>query len=145
VMCASPTYLRKRGAPKTLAEVARHPVLAYTYLSTGDTWKFERESVAHQVTTNPIMRSNNGDTCRAAALAGRGIILQPSFMIAADLERGDLVEVLPEYRGVELGVYAVYPSRKLLSAKVRVLVGFLAEKITNMKRASVTRPKRVRT
>ena len=145
VMCASPTYLRKRGAPKTLAEVARHPVLAYTYLSTGDTWKFERESVAHQVTTNPIMRSNNGDTCRAAALAGRGIILQPSFMIAADLERGDLVEVLPEYRGVELGVYAVYPSRKLLSAKVRVLVDFLAEKITNMKRASVTRPKRVRT
>ena len=145
VMCASPAYLRKRGAPKTLAEVARHPVLAYTYLSTGDTWKFERKNVAHQVTTNPIMRSNNGDTCRAAALAGRGIILQPSFMIAADLERGDLVEVLPEYKGVELGVYAVYPSRKLLSAKVRVLVDFLAEKITNMKRASVTRPKRVRT
>jgi len=145
VMCASPAYLRKRGAPKTLAEVARHPVLAYTYLSTGDTWKFERENVAHQVTTNPIMRSNNGDTCRAAALAGRGIILQPSFMIAADLECGDLVEVLPEYKGVELGVYAVYPSRKLLSAKVRVLVDFLAEKITNMKRASVTRPKRVRT
>jgi len=145
VMCASPAYLRKRGAPKTLAEVARHPVLAYTYLSTGDTWKFERENVAHQVTTNPIMRSNNGDTCRAAALAGRGIILQPSFMIAADLECGDLVEVLPEYKGVELGVYAVYPSRKLLSAKVRVLVDFLAEKITNMKRASVTRPKRERT
>jgi DNA-binding transcriptional LysR family regulator len=145
VMCASPAYLRKRGAPKTLAEVARHPVLAYTYLSTGDTWKFERKNVAHQVTTNPIMRSNNGDTCRAAALAGRGIILQPSFMIAADLERGDLVEILPEYKGVELGVYAVYPSRKLLSAKVRVLVDFLAEKITNMKRASVTRPKRVRT
>ena len=66
-------------------------------------------------------------------------------MIAADLECGDLVEVLPEYKGVELGVYAVYPSRKLLSAKVRVLVDFLAEKITNMKRASVTRPKRERT
>jgi DNA-binding transcriptional LysR family regulator len=73
----------------TLADVARHAVLAYTYLSTGDTWKFERERVAHQLTTRPTMRSNNGDTCRAAAPAGCRIILQPSFMIAADLERGE--------------------------------------------------------
>ena len=141
VMCASPAYLRQYGTPKTLTEVARRPVLAYTYLSTGDTWKFERDGVAHQVTTNPIMRSNNGDTCRAAALAGRGIILQPSFLIAADLERGNLVEILPNYKGVELGLYAVYPSRTLLSAKVRVLVDFLAENFTDTKRANATIPK----
>ena len=142
VMCASPAYLRQYGTPKTLTEVARRPVLAYTYLSTGDTWKFERDGVAHQVTTNPIMRSNNGDTCRAAALAGRGIILQPSFLIAADLERGNLVEILPNYKSVELGLYAVYPSRKLLSAKVRVVVDFLAEKLMDMKRANATMPRR---
>ncbi len=138
VMCASAAYLRERDAPKTLADVAHHPVLAYTYLSTGDTWKFERDGIAHQVTTKPVLRSNNGDTCRAAALAGRGIILQPSFMIAEDLERGDLVEILPQYRGIELGLYAVYPSRKLLSAKVRVLVDFLAETLAKMNGATAT-------
>lgn len=140
VMCASPDYLRRRGAPQKLSEVAQHPVLAYTYLSTGDTWKFERDGLAHQVTTNPVLRSNNGDTCRVAALAGRGIILQPSFMIAEDLERGDLVEILPQYRGIELGLYAVYPSRKFLSAKVRVLVDFLAAKLADKVPAAARAP-----
>ena len=75
------------------------------------------------------MRSNNGDTCRAAALAGCGIILQPTFMIAEDLEHGDLVEILRQYKGIELGLYAVYPSRKFLAAKVRALVDFIAKKL----------------
>jgi DNA-binding transcriptional LysR family regulator len=132
VMCASPAYIATHGAPKTLAEVAHHRVLAYTLLSTGDTWRFERARVAHQVTTTPILRSNNGDTCRAAALAGCGIILQPSFMIANDLARGDLVELLPSYRGVELGIYAMYPTRKFLPAKVRVLVRFLVDELAHL-------------
>jgi DNA-binding transcriptional LysR family regulator len=137
VMCASPAYLREHGTPKRLADVARHAVLAYTYLSTGDTWRFERDGVAHQVTTRPILRSNNGDTCRAAALAGRGIIMQPSFMIAGDLERGELVEILPRYKGAELGLYVVFPSRKLLSAKVRVLIDFLSEKAAKLQDRSI--------
>jgi DNA-binding transcriptional LysR family regulator len=129
IMCASPAYLHLHGVPGTLAEVAQRPVLAYDYLASGDTWTFERSGATHRVTTRPVMRANNGDTCRAAALAGCGIVLQPSFLVAGDLARGDLVEVLPEYRGVELGLYAVYPSRTLLSAKVRALVDFLAERL----------------
>ena len=129
VMCASPAYLKQEGAPRTIAAVANHPVLAYTYLATGDIWRFERDGIVHDVATRPVMRSNNGDTCRAAALAGRGIILQPSFMVADDLRRRTLVEILPEFRGIELGLHVCYPSRKLLSAKVRVLVDFLAAKI----------------
>ena len=129
IMCASPAYLHLHGVPRTLAAVAQRPVLAYDYLASGDTWTFERGGATHRVTTRPVMRASNGDTCRAAALAGCGIVLQPSFLVAGDLARGDLVEVLPEYRGVELGLYAVYPSRTLLSAKVRALVDFLAERL----------------
>lgn len=73
------------------------------------------------------MRCNIGDTCRSITLAGRGISLQPSFMAACDLRSGDLIEILPEYRSVELGIYAVYPSRKHLPSKVRVLISFLTE------------------
>ena len=59
-----------------------------------------------------IERADNGDTSRAAALAGQGIVLQPSFLVGQDLASGKLVELLPRYSAGELGVYAVYPTRK---------------------------------
>ncbi|GGJ44038.1 hypothetical protein GCM10009085_42170 [Pseudomonas avellanae] len=57
--------------------------------------------------------------------------MQPSFMVAEDLRKGDLVEILPAYRSVELWIYAVYPSRKHLHPKVRVLINFLAERFAS--------------
>jgi len=71
------------------------------------------------------MRTNSGDTCRIAALQHRGIVLQPSFLVGADLLAGTLVEVLPQYRSATLGIYAVWPTRKHLPAKVRLLIDFL--------------------
>jgi DNA-binding transcriptional LysR family regulator len=73
------------------------------------------------------MHTNNGDTCRLAALDGQGIVLQPDFLVGEDLRRGTLVELLPGYRSIELGIYAVYPSRKYLPLKIRRLVDFLAD------------------
>ena len=74
-----------------------------------------------------IMRTNNGDTARAAALAGLGIVRQPTFLIGEDLRRKRLVPLLTGYRMPEIDILAVYPSRRHLSAKVRVMVDFLAE------------------
>jgi len=54
-------------------------------------------------------------------------VLQPTFLVGPHLASGDLVEVLPGYRSIELGVFAVYPSRKHLTPKVRVLIDFLLE------------------
>jgi DNA-binding transcriptional LysR family regulator len=73
------------------------------------------------------MRVNNGETCCAAALQHQGIVLQPSFLVGAHLVSGTLVEVLPQYRSIELGVFAVYPTRKHVTPKVRLLVAFLGE------------------
>jgi DNA-binding transcriptional LysR family regulator len=73
------------------------------------------------------MRSNSGESCCVAALQHQGLVLQPSFLVGAHLQSGALVEVLPAYRSIELGIYAVYPSRKQLSSKVRRLVDFLVE------------------
>jgi DNA-binding transcriptional LysR family regulator len=75
----------------------------------------------------PRMRTNSGDTCCAAAVGHQGIVLQPSFLVGEALGSGTLVEVLPQYRSIELGVYALYPSRKHLTPKVRVLIDFLVE------------------
>tara|TARA_R110002124_G_scaffold32929_2_gene109811 strand:+ start:28 stop:267 length:240 start_codon:yes stop_codon:yes gene_type:complete len=71
------------------------------------------------------MHANNGETCCAAALAGQGVIHQPSFLVQDDLDAGRLVELMPDYRSDELGVYAVYPTRKFVTPKVRALVDFL--------------------
>ena len=82
---------------------------------------------AVSVKTAPFMRTNSGDTCRAAALQGQGIVMQPSFMVGPDLAAGTLVELMPQYRGLELGIHAIYPTRKHVSPKVRLLIDFLVE------------------
>ncbi|HSI51662.1 MAG TPA: LysR family transcriptional regulator [Ideonella sp.] len=127
ILCASPEYLQQRGAPAHPSELAQHSVVSYSLLSTGESWEFTGPDGPVSVKVSPRMRTNSGDTCRAAALQHQGIILQPSFMVGPDLAAGTLVEVLPGYRALELGVYAVYPSRKFLAPKVRLLVDFLVE------------------
>lgn len=125
VLCASPAYLARHGVPAQPADLAQHAVIAYAYWSTRDEWHFDGPQGPVSVRTQPLMRTNSGDTCRAAALADQGIILQPRFLVGPDLERGSLVQLLPQYRALELGIYAVYPTRKHVPAKVRALVDFL--------------------
>ncbi|MDI3514783.1 MAG: hypothetical protein PWP40_2012 [Rhodocyclaceae bacterium] len=127
VLCASPRYLAAHGTPQEPADLARHAVIAYSYWSGGDEWPFEGPDGRVSVRTKPSMHTNSGDTCRAMALAGQGIILQPGFLVADDLAAGTLVELMPAYRSVTLGIYALYPTRKFVPPKVRALVEFLAE------------------
>ena len=127
ILCASPQYLREHGTPAHPSELAAHAVMAYSLLASGDTWRFEGPDGPVTVKVSPRMRTNSGDTCRAAALQHLGIVLQPSFLVGADLLSGALVELLPQYRSIELGIYAVWPTRKHLPAKVRVLIDFLVE------------------
>lgn len=127
VVCASKTYLRHHGTPRQPKDLARHRTLVYTNLANPDEWSFSGPRGPERVRINACLRTNNGDTCRAAALDHQGIVLQPDFLVAADLRAGRLVELLPGYRASELGIYAVYPSRKYLPLKVRRLVDFLAD------------------
>lgn len=125
VLCASPQYLRRAGRPRHPADLADHSVIAYSYWSERDEWEFDGLQGPVAVRTHPCIRTNNGDVCRAAALQHQGLILQPTFIIGADLQQGTLVEVLPDYRSITLGIHAVYQSRKHLSPKVRLLIDFL--------------------
>lgn len=127
VLCATPAYLAQHGTPTHPKELAKHRVLSYTNWSGRDEWHFNGPEGAVSVRTRARVYSNNGDTCRAIALSNGGITLQPSFMLDQDIRAGTLVELMPSYRSVELGVYAVYPTRKQLSLKVRRLIDFLVE------------------
>jgi DNA-binding transcriptional LysR family regulator len=127
VVCASPEYLRLHGAPAHPAELARHAVISYTLLAMGEQWEFVGPDGPVVARVVPRLRSNSGDTCVAAALHHQGIVLQPSFLVGEALRSGALVEVMPAWRSIELGLYAVYPSRKHVAPKVRVLIDFLVD------------------
>ena len=127
VLCASPEYLALRGEPAQPADLLRHDVVSYSLFSSGENWSFAGPDGDATVKVAPRVRTNSGDTCRAVALQHQGIILQPTFIVGTDLAQGLLRETMAGYRAFELGVYAVYPSRKFVSPKVRLLIDFLVE------------------
>ena len=127
VLCASPAYLAARGMPSHPRELSGHEVISYAYWTGGDDWRFTGADGEARVRVQPRIHTNSGDTCRIAALRGQGVVLQPDFLVGDDLRRGDLVELLPGWRSLELGIHAVYASRKHLPMKTRRLVDFLVE------------------
>lgn len=95
VLCAAPSYLKRRGTPAHPSELAQHDVLGYSLMAMGDQWQFTGPEGPVCVKVRPRMWTNNGDSCVAAALQGSGIQLQPTFLIDEELASGQLVEILP--------------------------------------------------
>jgi DNA-binding transcriptional LysR family regulator len=131
VLCASPGYLQRRGEPASPDQLLQHDVISYSLFSSGENWSFTGPDGQVSVKVAPRVRTNSGDTCRTAALQHQGVVLQPTFIVGGDLAQGTLREIMPGYRSIELGVYAVYPSRKFVSPKVRLLIDFLVEAFAN--------------
>ncbi|GAB3541415.1 LysR family transcriptional regulator [Noviherbaspirillum agri] len=128
LLCAAPSYVKKNGAPKTLEDISRHACLNFSYEQVRHHWPAkgpDGETVNIPITGRVV--SNNGELLRHCALAGMGITLRPSFSLGDDLATGRLVRLLPEQRLGQLSVVLVYPSRRLLSAKVRTFVDFMAK------------------
>jgi DNA-binding transcriptional LysR family regulator len=126
IVCASPRYVARHGTPVNPDDLREHACITYTYPDPGEEWRLlDDAGTEHAVAVRSIMQTNNGDTLRAAALAGLGIVRLPTFMVGDDLRQGALVHLMTAYRTPETDVLAVYPSRRHLSAKVRVMVDFL--------------------
>lgn len=127
VVCGSPDYLAKRGVPTSPDELGTHDCLRYTITSGGGRWRFAHGGEVHDVRVNGSFSANNGDALRLAALAGTGLIMQPTFIVGDDVRVGRLQLVLEDYEIEAMGVYAVYAHRQYLSGKVRTFVEFLSD------------------
>lgn len=128
ILCASPRYLKRMGAPKHPSEIGDHACLFYTYWLEGDEWRFKRKNQEVVVRAgNAALRSNNGDAIAEAAAEGAGIALQPSFIAGPLIKQGRLIEVLPAWRAAEFGVYAVHAQSQFVPAKSRAFIDHLAK------------------
>ena len=129
VLSAAPAYLAARGRPQLLADLAAHNCLGYTLPNpaSADRWQFGRNSeIAVKIAGN--LRAGNGDALVAAALAGQGLILQPTFLVADHLRAGRLVALTLDQPTRILPIHAILPSGRQPPAKVRAFVEFLARR-----------------
>ena len=124
LLCAAPDYLARAGTPAAPADLARHACLAYSYWSGGDEWTLQGPAGEATVRIDGGLRANNGDVLREAALAGMGIVLQPDFVVGADLAASRLRQ---DWQVPPVGIHAVYASRSHLAPKVRSFIDFLVE------------------
>ncbi|MGK9165252.1 LysR family transcriptional regulator [Inquilinus limosus] len=128
LLCAAPAYLATHGTPTHPSDLARHRCIGYAYGANRDEWVFTGPEGEVRVRVSARLQINNGDAIQAAIREGYGIARQPDFIAAPELTAGRLVQVLPEWRLPEIGIHAVYPPARTLSAKVRSFVDFLAER-----------------
>jgi DNA-binding transcriptional LysR family regulator len=125
ILCASPQYLERNAIPRVPQDLAIHHCLAYANELKPDLWHLRGAQGIEYVRVSGPLCADNGDMLRAAAVAGLGIALLPTFIAGADLHAGRLRQVLADYCPPPLSIYAVFPSRRFLSARVRSLVDFL--------------------
>ena len=125
MLCAAPDYLNKHGTPTQPEDIAEHRYLHYSYMNMDGKDDIYQLLKAKYLKQGSELRSNNGDVLVDAAIAGAGIVLQPTFIISEALSSGKLVVVLPKLEPEALGLYAVYAHRKLLPHKVRCFIDFM--------------------
>lgn len=126
LLVASPQYLRTHGAPLEPGDLAGHAALIYSSVQGNDVWLLRRrggETAA--VPVSGILRSNNLSAVLAAAHAHLGIAALPWYVAESALGGGTLHQVMPDCELPEQEIHAVYPSPKLMPAKVQAFIGFL--------------------
>ena len=122
IVVASPSYLDRRGRPASPRDLAAHDILLYR----NEQWRFRVDGRWENVRVRPRLRSDNGEMLRAAAAAGLGLCILPSFIAAPSLEAGEIEVVLRDYPLPEAALHAVMPPGRAATARVRALVDYLA-------------------
>lgn len=133
VFCAAPSYFQHHGTPTHPDHLKHHACLSYGHLSQDNAWTvLDRDGHSTTVAVQGPLCCNNGEVLRQAALGGLGIIMVPTFIVAADLASGHLQPVLTDFHPSPLTIYALYPVNRHLSAKVTVFTEFLQQRLDGL-------------
>lgn len=131
LICASPAYIKKYGAPKNPQDLLRHNCIIF---GENNVWELRHKTTKkvtplHQMKGN--MRCSNGEIIKELVLLGHGITLKSARDVAEELENGKIIKLLPAYEMLhKTSFYAVYPSKKLKSPKIKAFIEFFQEKLS---------------
>jgi DNA-binding transcriptional LysR family regulator len=126
IVVAAPTYLAAAGAPGHPNDVVRHRLVGFAPVFWGREWRFRGPEGAMTVPVAPALLTHATASLRQAALEGFGLAALPDWAVARELAEGRLVRVLADWATPEAGIYAVYPSNRLIAVRVRACVDHLA-------------------
>lgn len=131
IVCGSPAYFERHGIPRTPQDLRHHSCLLFAAPSYRNRWSFTRDGRLEEVDVGGTIRSENGLVLLSSGQAGLGVIIVHEWMVRHLLADGRMVRVLSDYtvnpRPGDAELYAVFPSHRGLSRKVRVFIDFLVE------------------
>jgi DNA-binding transcriptional LysR family regulator len=142
MLVASPEYLQRTGGISSIREIERRECLLYcTYSTFTDTWHFQHGSEDVTLCIEaPLLRSNNWLVVREAALRGLGVARLPEFAVQADIATGRLVSLFEPELFSDLQVQALFPRTQRMPAKTRLLLDFLAQRLSAESRQRSSEP-----
>lgn len=124
VICAAPSYLDRHGEPKTLADLSKFNCLT---AAAQEVWRLQGPEGPVSIRANSNIRTNSTEVVRESVIAGLGVGLRSTWDVGPELKSGKLKIILPEYHeSSRVAVYAVYPCRQFIPAKLRVFIDFLS-------------------
>lgn len=124
VLCASPAYIRRNGAPNSVEDLLHHRYIAHAF-GIGKQYRFTRGRETIEVPVRWSFHTNETAILRRAMLSGAGIGMLPTYFVADDLQQGRLVQLLRQEEPELLGIHAIYLSRQHQPLALRLLVDFL--------------------
>lgn len=135
LLVASPSYLERRGSPKTPHDLARHDCISIRH---GDeaygVWRLSKGRQSQAIKVNGAMSTNDGDIAVQWALSGQGILMRAEWDVEKYLRSGRLRQVLDGYQTPPADLYAVYPANQQLARRVQSFVDFAAEALGKVRR-----------
>jgi DNA-binding transcriptional LysR family regulator len=124
LFCATPEYLKEHGTPKTLGDLSKHKII----IENNTTWRLQGPEGITALKLSGEIKTNSSEIVHQALLAGCGIALRSTWQVRDELLSKKLVHILPQYREAPgVAVYAIYPDKQYIPARLRVFVDFLAD------------------
>ncbi|MGD9945539.1 MAG: LysR substrate-binding domain-containing protein [Burkholderiaceae bacterium] len=128
VVCASPAYVEKFGAPKNPVDLQAHECCHYASLMKDDRWKFMKDGMEYSIPVGSRLHVNSSQIIAEHALANRCIALLPTYLVGEYLQSGELVRLLTDCQpSINSSLYAIYSPSRYLTAKVRRFLEFLVQ------------------
>lgn len=127
ILCASPQLIKEHGSPEAPKELERFPCLQYRSTDGLNTWRLKSRRKTFDAIISPVVVADNIEALRKLTISGTGVSLLAPFLISEDLRTGRLVQVLPEWSGIDSPIWLVYANAKFLPLKIRVFIDYMIE------------------